>query len=195
MYESPSSQPSLGQAGPSQSKVTPKSTLDVNSLNFCRFSLSTLPDFPNEAYLATPNLTSSETIDIYHLPSCKRLHSSIGYIPTVKADAGRGGGIIMSIHLGFHKGKAVLVVGFEDGRVEVWSCEKEELKMVWDGRVGQDVVWNKLWEGKKHNEAGLLSFSCSWIYLAEKKDSHGNGCGSRFETHLYGISRPSACPI
>jgi hypothetical protein len=63
----------------------------------------------------------------------------------------------MSLHLAIKDERVILVMGFEDGRVEVWACDVSSLEKGWDGRISENEVWTKLWGGKKHNEAGALS--------------------------------------
>jgi hypothetical protein len=50
-------------------------------------------------------------------------------------------------------------MGFEDGRVEKWALqERVHWQEVSDARMGSSV-WNKVYDTKKHNEAGIfLSF-------------------------------------
>lgn len=151
-------------------------SLDVNALNFCRFSLAQIPadgkgkgkEVEAEALLAVPNLVNSELADIYHLPSSKRLHSSLN-VSDVPEIRGTRSGLIMSLHLSFRETRLVLVMGFEDGRVELWTCPTGDKawRGTWDGRLSEDRRWTRLWEGKGHNEAGqfridLLSLPGFW---------------------------------
>lgn len=70
VFASPSAVPTLGHATTSSaaSSSTPKLlySLDVNALNYCRFSLLPLSakGKEREAWLAMPNLTDSETVRI-----------------------------------------------------------------------------------------------------------------------------------
>ncbi|CAD6563594.1 MAG: ASTRA complex subunit [Tremellales sp. Tagirdzhanova-0007] len=122
-----------------------------------------------EAFLALPNLVNSELADIYHLPSMKRIHSSINALPvstnlpvqltatdpmSVKPKGDRSG-LIMSLHLSIQASKVALVMGFEDGRVEVWTCllSDHDWDETWDGRFSDERMWQKVWGGKGHNEA------------------------------------------
>lgn len=56
--------------------------------------------------------------------------------------------------------RVALVAGYEDGRVEVWTCPLQKLlerKTEWDGRKAEasgEKLWMRVWEGKAHNEAG-----------------------------------------
>lgn len=55
-----------------------------------------------------------------------------------------------------------LIASFEDGRVEAWSLyadRAEGLLRITDGRNQGDQGWKKVWEGKKHNEAGAYTSS------------------------------------
>ncbi|KAG2145293.1 uncharacterized protein EDB93DRAFT_1287941 [Suillus bovinus] len=99
-------------------------SMDVNALNYCRFSLVILAGAgAQEGLLAVPNLVESALVgnlfgvgygvisvrtdqaDIWSLPSCQRLHAAIGDPLDTSATAfsdGRSGsksGIIMSMHL------------------------------------------------------------------------------------------------
>ena len=159
--------------------------MTTNSLNFCRFSVCPLArqseDGRKEALLAVPNLVDSELVDIYLLPSRRRLHASINYTPkpkgpidemSIKPDAGRTG-LVMGIHLAFDSsGRLNCVMGFEDGRTEVWRCGSapvgptqatgtspselpEEWRRTWDARMSSGPrLWEKVYEAKGHNEAG-----------------------------------------
>ncbi|KAF9496799.1 WD-40 repeat-containing protein [Pleurotus eryngii] len=101
-------------------------SMDVNALNYCRFSLlglrktfdtSALPpgreEDPSEArssagnqsqcLIALPNLAESSLADVWVLPSCQRVHAAIGKPPTqgTMADGRGAAGLIMSMHLFF----------------------------------------------------------------------------------------------
>ncbi len=137
-------------------------SLDVNALNFCRFSLAEVPGKgkgkERKALLAVPNLVNSELADIHHLPSMKRLHSSINGSFTQEIKSKRSG-LIMSLHVAFLDGRLAIVMGFEDGRVEMWTCStaEEGWSKAWDGRMSEKRRWKRVWEGKGHNEAGQLN--------------------------------------
>ncbi|KAG2141807.1 WD40-repeat-containing domain protein [Suillus bovinus] len=99
-------------------------SMDVNALNYCRFSLLNLAGTSaQEGLLAVPNLVESALVgnlfgvgygvisvrtdqaDIWSLPLCQRLHAAIGDPLDTSATAfsdgrsGRKSGIIMSMHL------------------------------------------------------------------------------------------------
>jgi len=55
-----------------------------------------------------------------------------------------------------------VAMGYEDGRVEVWALQDGlDWRSPTDARTGQSS-WNRLYEGKRHNEAGqyLLRYVC-----------------------------------
>jgi hypothetical protein len=54
--------------------------MDVNALNYCRFSLYPTQSDPPRALLGLPNLIESELVDIWDLPGKTRLHAAIGTI-------------------------------------------------------------------------------------------------------------------
>lgn len=176
------------RTGPSRPPPSIESSLSTNALNFCRFSFCPIsgPSSPSpdtakgkgkqrEALLAVPNLVDSELVDIYLLPSKARLHASINLLPkppqkgesSLKAAASRTG-LVMAIHLGFDDVQRLnCVIGYEDGRVELWRCGAETQhrdqaseesqtawRRTWDARMSSGPpLWNKVWEAKGHNEA------------------------------------------
>ncbi|KAG2052877.1 hypothetical protein BDR06DRAFT_1009234 [Suillus hirtellus] len=72
-------------------------SMDVNALNYCRFSLLVLAGASTqEGLLAIPNLVESALADIRSLPSCQRPHAAIGDPLDTSATAfldGRSGSI------------------------------------------------------------------------------------------------------
>lgn len=100
----------------------------------------------------------------------RRLHAAVNTSSSKGKGKGKDEGrtgLIMSMHLGRlpmltqKQGweKVGLVLGFEDGRVEMWGIPLEEGSERWksfsDGsaQVGKRV-WERMWETKGHNEAG-----------------------------------------
>ncbi|KAH8795444.1 WD repeat-containing protein-like protein, partial [Hyaloscypha finlandica] len=95
--------------------------LEVNTMNFCSFAQtevrppSSFENEPSEELLiAVPNTMSSETVDIFHLPSSKRIHT-IPASPTFK------GGMIMALSLFFHPltHHLTVIAGYESGHTSV----------------------------------------------------------------------------
>lgn len=124
--------------------------MDSNSLNFCRLALTPYAD---GALMALPNLVDSELIDLYAMPSGKRLHSKVNFVAEAKGSNTRSG-LVMAVALQLIGERLALVAGYEDGRVEVWTCEVSSLDQLWDGKTSAPGPWKRLWTGKAHNEAG-----------------------------------------
>ncbi|KAG9039927.1 ASTRA complex subunit [Tulasnella sp. JGI-2019a] len=139
-------------------------SLDVNALNFCRFSLLPASIAETEAYLAVPNLIESSLVDIWTLPSRQRLHAAIGKIPgPIVQDPwntlGRGNkntGSIMSLHLmsvphpsSSSKAPQLRVLtAYENGGVCLWAYTKDDDAISIEGRG-----WEALWQVKAHVES------------------------------------------
>ncbi|PBL01435.1 hypothetical protein ARMGADRAFT_1119972 [Armillaria gallica] len=139
--------------------------MDVNALNYCRFSLMPLPpndniagssskDQSNEALIALPNLVESSEADIWSLPSCSRVHAGIGKQesngPILSMD-GRGNqaaGIIMSLHLFDHDGALRILIAYESGNVALREFVKPDRTASVEG-----LGWKVLWKVKLHAEA------------------------------------------
>ncbi|KEF54194.1 uncharacterized protein A1O9_09989 [Exophiala aquamarina CBS 119918] len=101
-------------------------SLDVNALNFCAFSVCdqypeqapASPMNPTPQLLASPNGLDSGGIDIFQLPSERR-------VSQLRSDPAVDTGMVMSVAL-FHslelQEELVLVSGYEDGQVMVHTC-------------------------------------------------------------------------
>ncbi|KAL1730022.1 WD40-repeat-containing domain protein [Schizophyllum commune] len=151
--------PVAGGSVQQQETRHPTYTMDVNALNYCRFSL--LHRTGSEALIALPNLVDSSCADIWELPSRDRLHAAIGKpkdAPAVPLD-GRGNdktGIIMSLHLfrttaptsSPSTSNLRLLSAYEHGGVILRQCTAP---------VGQKTVegkgWDVVWSSKVHAES------------------------------------------
>ncbi|KAK7054709.1 Astra associated protein 1 Asa1 [Paramarasmius palmivorus] len=151
---------------PEQAKPLLKYSMDVNALNYCRFSLmplnssnpvasssSTVPESSLSALLAVPNLVESSQVDIWSLPSRERLHAAIGYQPKTTAFSdGRGSeaatGILMSIHLFTANDDLQVLMAYENGSVHLRRYATPEKSKSVEGKG-----WELLWSVKLHNEA------------------------------------------
>ncbi|KAK0465642.1 WD40-repeat-containing domain protein [Armillaria novae-zelandiae] len=126
-------------------------SMDVNALNYCKFSLMILPpndtttgssskDQSNEALIALPNLVESSEADIWSLPSCTRVHAAIG-----KQESN---GIIMSLHLYTHNDVLRILIAYESGNVVLREFVKSDRITSVEG-----LGWKVLWKVKLHAEA------------------------------------------
>lgn len=167
-----------------------------------------------EALLAVPNLLDTELADIYHLPSMRRLHAAVNTPVDVKGkkkaaptptDSTRSG-LIMSLHLRFlppvklaikspdeTERRLVLILGYEDGRIDVWGiagADKEAWRGFTDGseQVGKRG-WDPIWSGKGHNEAGELA-NLTQSSQRSMSDGHSYGYGSDegYSSSIYSFS-------
>lgn len=133
-----------------------QTSMDSNSLNFCRFALTPYTHGGDGALMALPNLVDSELIDVYAMPSGKRLHSKINFDAAGAKDGNTRSGLVMAVALRVIGDRLTLVAGFEDGRLEVWACDVTALDKLWDGKASASTAerpWRRLWTGKAHNEA------------------------------------------
>ncbi|TFK49603.1 WD-40 repeat-containing protein [Heliocybe sulcata] len=142
-------------------------SMDVNALNYCRFSLCPLPAAQRtedrSALIALPNLVESSLADAWTLPSRQRLHAAIGKSewseqPAADGRAGSTRGmpflhthlwIIMSMHL-FQSADAELriLMGYEDGSVSLSRYARKDKKTSVEG-----IGWEAIWTTKLHLES------------------------------------------
>ncbi|KAK7222070.1 hypothetical protein V2G26_010073 [Clonostachys chloroleuca] len=112
--------------------------LEVNTMNFCAFgAAAAISDSPvsrldeaSEILIAVPNTIASEQIDIYELPSQKRIH-------TVKP--GKDNGMAMSVALANLEGSLLLVAAFENGYASVH-------------RLDPDGEWTMTYRSQAHTQ-------------------------------------------
>ncbi|GAA5906282.1 WD40 repeat domain-containing protein [Sporobolomyces salmoneus] len=79
-------------------------SLDVNAMNFCRLSLLDLSgkgkEKEEQGLIAVPSLTKDDQVDIWHVPSKKRLHRSVGISQLIiGGNQGTKTGSVMAVHL------------------------------------------------------------------------------------------------
>ncbi|GLB40474.1 putative WD40 repeats [Lyophyllum shimeji] len=151
-------------------------SMDVNALNYCRFSLLPLPaaadedDAQAEALIALPNLVDSTSADIWALPSRERVHAAVGQTgvkmpfnvdPMERSKTG----IIMSLHLYAvpRERDAVLsssssvsagtrelrlLCGYESGGVTLRRFARTDRVTSLEG-----AGWEVIWDAKLHAES------------------------------------------
>uniref|UniRef100_A0A8H7N6N0 ASTRA-associated protein 1 n=1 Tax=Bionectria ochroleuca TaxID=29856 RepID=A0A8H7N6N0_BIOOC len=98
--------------------------LEVNTMNFCAFgATAALSDSPassfndaSEILIAVPNTIASEQIDIYELPSQKRMHT---------VQPGKDNGMAMSVALANLEDSLLLVAAFENGYASVHRLDPD----------------------------------------------------------------------
>ncbi|KAJ6513389.1 WD40-repeat-containing domain protein [Mycena sanguinolenta] len=137
-------------------------SLDVNALNYCRFSLLPSPSHPDEALIALPNLVESSEADVWALPSKQRIHASVGTERTQPMFSLGGrenmrSGLIMSLHLframpppegpSALAGELRLICAYEDGSVVLRRIDTSIQTSI-EGRG-----WETVWKCKLHIEA------------------------------------------
>lgn len=102
---------------PSLTNLTPLKplfTLETNALGYCKCAV--LQTSSSEALVAVPSTLDDSLVDIFHLPSAKRIHRSIGKgCFTIKT------GTVMCLSLFEQFSRLRLLVAYEDGRVVVFS--------------------------------------------------------------------------
>ncbi|RDL39812.1 uncharacterized protein BP5553_04152 [Venustampulla echinocandica] len=111
--------------------------LDVNTMNFCSFAQTSPPldDGPSkELLVAVPNIMSSETVDIFHIPSSKRIYT-LPNDPTFK------GGMVMTISIFHHPqtSRLTVIAGYESGHTTV-------------SQLSADSTWQTLYTAQSHTQ-------------------------------------------
>ncbi|RDW80529.1 hypothetical protein BP5796_05227 [Coleophoma crateriformis] len=156
--------------------------LNVNTMNFCSFACGPAypaptapPDTSDELLIAVPNTLSSETVDIFHLPTGKRIH-------TVPSAPGLKGGMVMAVSI-FHHPQTknlIVVAGYESGHTAISQFTMRPKS--WDSREStytartsaeEQKSWQTSYLSQPHTQP-LLSLSTSpdfTYYLTSSADS------------------------
>ncbi|CAD6569962.1 MAG: ASTRA complex subunit [Cyphobasidiales sp. Tagirdzhanova-0007] len=129
----------------SPTRITPLYTIETNALGYCKCSLLQLSDC--QALVAVPSTLRDELVDIFHLPSGKRVHRSVG-----KDAFEAKTGTVMALSLFLHSANDLRVLAsYEDGRVAVFCLKKEE--RAWSKPLLQENEgWSKVFESRHHKE-------------------------------------------
>lgn len=135
--------------------------LEVNTMNFCSFAVSSVSarlsvsGYPTpvdaELLVAVPNTLASEAVDIHQLPSQTRKH-------TVKM--GHQNGMAMALALLWLEGMLTLIVGYENGMAVVAQLE-------------QDDCWTQIYRAQSHTQP-ILSLDVApdaRFFLASSADA------------------------
>ncbi|KAF4613712.1 hypothetical protein D9613_007781 [Agrocybe pediades] len=126
-------------------------SMDVNALNFCRFSLLPMSDVKAaKALIALPNLIDSTTADIWSIPTLDRVHAAIGQEGNKSTNGGRNSsGIIMSMHLYRPERQNLrILLAYENGSVVLREYTRTTKEASVEGQG-----WNILWKSKLHAES------------------------------------------
>jgi len=128
--------------------------LHVNTMNFCSFAQCQLQSSDEELLIAVPNTLSSETVDIFHLPSSKRVR-------TVPSPPSFKGGMVMAVSLFYHPQNACLTVlaAYESGHTSVSQLANS--------------TWSHLYTAQAHTQP-ILSLDVSAardFYLTSSADA------------------------
>ncbi|TVY25442.1 ASTRA-associated protein [Lachnellula hyalina] len=138
--------------------------VDVNTMNFCSFawtpaspSLSSEHDSSEEILVAVPNIMTSETVDIFHLPSSKRIHR-------IPQDSSFKGGMIMAVSIFHHPQTTLLTIiaGYESGHTTVSQLPSSSTS-----------IWQTLYTSQPHTQPvlSLDSSPSKDFYLTSSADA------------------------
>ncbi|KAI0926060.1 hypothetical protein AcV5_008624 [Taiwanofungus camphoratus] len=153
----------LGNSAASPGLQTPQLcySMDVNALNYCRFSLLPRPKTAEGVRALALMILDflNAKADIWTLPSKQRLHAAIG--KTLQSAAPFGGrgvnstGIIMSMHMSEAANSHIsgrtqlrLLCAYENGSMTMWAYTRTDKETSVEG-----VGWESLWTVRLHVES------------------------------------------
>ncbi|KZV73086.1 WD40 repeat-like protein [Peniophora sp. CONT] len=152
--------------------------MDVNALNYCRFSILPSAEDQDDVLIALPNLVESAYADIWRLESQERVHAAVGKRTPFSNEAmdGRGkskSGIIMLLHLlpPSELDHSRLLMGFENGSVVLWGYDPAQNQ----GRSTsvEGVGWTALREWKVHVDTIMgLAISTDYSFALSVSADH-----------------------
>ncbi|WFD34411.1 Astra associated protein 1 Asa1 [Malassezia cuniculi] len=110
---------------------TPVLELPVNALNYCPFDMVSLGE--GRALLAVTNTLESAFVDVYELPSKKRVIAAIGSDNIATAGTVRPA-ITMSLRIFRRESETHLLAAFEDGNVSMWTLQGDSASLEWSAK-------------------------------------------------------------
>lgn len=118
--------------------------LPVNSLNYCGFAMVTQASDAHDlkAYMVVPHTLESAWLDVYELPTKRRVVEALGRSQGIASGAHRPA-IVMALQARIHENCLEIVSGMEDGHVTAWSLPLD----TWEAQ--------QLWSFKPHIETVL----------------------------------------
>lgn len=138
-------------------------SLPVNALNFCAFSMTFVETatIPSETGLtdqnntsipvlfAVPNALDSGGIDIFHLPSERRL-------ATISSDPSVQTGMVMAVNLFFtSSGDLYVTSAYEDGHVMVFAHKEPITAATFEPNLSSQWTWEKVYICRPHTQPVL----------------------------------------
>ncbi|KAL4938403.1 hypothetical protein BDV06DRAFT_57096 [Aspergillus oleicola] len=162
----PVDQPASDNESQTQIKPWLVHSLYVNALNFCAFSMLVLPPSqntgddgdeestdipPSTTLVAVPNALDSGAIDLFHLPSERR-------ICTIPTDPSVQTGMVMAAQLirSAASNDLRVAAAFEDGHVVVFGCHgvfQDNVSSLTD--AGRTWRWERLYLSRPHSQPVL----------------------------------------
>ncbi|KAI1913740.1 Astra associated protein 1 Asa1 [Ophidiomyces ophidiicola] len=146
-------------------------SVTVNALNFCGFAITTRPSLSHaaktassvcETFIAVPNALDTGGIDIFHLPTQKR-------VCILHADRAINTGMVMALQLFFSPNADLYIVsGYEDGHAMV-HVQRGPI-IITEDTVDSTVStltwnWEKVYSSRAHSQP-ILSLD---IFPTDKK--------------------------
>lgn len=136
---------------PTQSSVTgpceapaPLHSIDTNALGYCKCDVLEISS--SEALIAVPSTLDDNLADIFHFPSCKRRHRSIG-----KGAFESKTGTIMALSMVQRADDLDLIIAYESGKVAVFRHAEslQHKESVW---LEEGNGWQLISESHQHKE-------------------------------------------
>ncbi|KAI9789828.1 MAG: ASTRA complex subunit [Peltula sp. TS41687] len=138
-------------------------SLDVNTLNFCALAMcetnasSERVESSAAILIAVPTALDSDGIDIFQLPSEKRIH-------TISKDSSTKTGMVMALGLFQRQDSLYVVAGYESGHTKVFENESTG---------GHTSSWKQVYSHQPHSQPvlSLAIMPCRDAYLTSSADA------------------------
>lgn len=116
-------------------------TLDVNALNYCAYDMTVQACTQDglKGWVAVPHTLESAWIDVYELPSKRRIVEALGRQDVLRTGAERPA-IVMALQCCRTNDGHTLCAGYEDGTIQAWTFD-------------YDWTPTLLWTHKPHAES------------------------------------------
>lgn len=132
-------------------------SVGVNALNYCAYDIALMDTRHFDCahlrgWIAVPNTLDSAHIDVYELPSRERVFEAVGQDVVITPGTERAA-ILMAVKLVLQRGKLLLLGGFEDGSVRLWSLDSRtrDYTLIWTHASHRESVMDiAVYPSRKH---------------------------------------------
>ncbi|WFD26736.1 Astra associated protein 1 Asa1 [Malassezia nana] len=158
----------------------------VNALNYCGYAMvtKTTEDSSLKAYMIVPHSLESAWLDVYELPTKRRLVEALG---RSQVSHTQRPAIVMALQARLRSNRLDIVSGMEDGSVTAWSVSLDDLavQLLWTHKPHRETVL-AMDLAPSHNYVVSVGADASIVQISLKQEA---------EPVIYAAHRPGQASV